>query len=86
LTKIFPIGIFDVHLPLVPSTPLYNKKSAFYKIIDYLIKHKESYGMKMFRKINISQQNGYKWIHLLNHSGIIKRKKRGNKVIIGLNI
>jgi S-adenosylmethionine decarboxylase len=86
LTKIFPMGIFTPALSLNKMPPLYNKNSKFYKIIDYLLEHRSSYSRKLFKEINISRQNGYKWIKALNHSNIIKRKREGRKVIIRLNL
>ena len=85
LTKIFPIGVFGP-INFKEAPPLYKKNSGFYKIIDYLLKNKTTYGLKMFKDLGISQQKGYKWLKILNHSNIIKREKRGRKELIALNV
>ncbi len=86
LTKIFPLNIFNPSFNLSQTPPLYAKNSGFYKIIDYLLKHKASYSKEIICKTKISPQNGYKWLKLLNHHNIIKRERKGRKIFVKLNM
>ncbi len=85
LTKIFTMGVFDPTIAWKNIKPLYSIRSGFYKIIDYLLENGEAYDREIFRKIGISEQNGYKWIKVLKEANIVLKKRVGKRTFIRLN-